>query len=219
MSSSRQMHSTWITWGCVSPSAQSDKYPRVSAQTTVVFDTTASGSNWNAAPATADVDGQSPAKRLLRADASGVQRASRARDYITLCRAGAFRVKVAVDVDNNIRWVRHINRNCSSRTRRHNRGVSCYFSGKCGIPSEAQLKEMRAPEQQTFYLVGTPKGKIHQHEKKWLDRPWQKVRDAVEVKLYEHEGELYVLAKSPGRQAKETSGASVCRACCAGCAP
>jgi transposase len=72
-----------------------------------------------------------------------------------------------------------------------------------GIPSEAQLKDLRAPERQTFYLVGTPKGKINQHERKWLDLPWQKVRDAVEVKLYEHEGELYVLAKSQGRQAKE----------------
>src|SRR5919109_469330 len=74
-----------------------------------------------------------------------------------------------------------------------------------GIPSEAVLKEMRAPERQTFYLVGTPKGKINQHEKKWLDLPWQKVRDSVEVKLYEHEGELYVLAKSGGRQAKENA--------------
>jgi hypothetical protein len=72
-----------------------------------------------------------------------------------------------------------------------------------GIPSEAILKEMRAPERQTFYLVGTPKGKINQHEKKWLDLPWHKVRDSVEVKLYQHEGELYVLAKSTGRQAKE----------------
>ncbi len=72
-----------------------------------------------------------------------------------------------------------------------------------GIPSEAILKEMREPERQTFYLVGTPKGKINQHEKKWLDLPWQKVRDSVEVKLYEHESELYVLAKSQGRQAKE----------------
>jgi transposase len=72
-----------------------------------------------------------------------------------------------------------------------------------GIPSEAILKEMRDPERQTFYLVGTPKGRIHQHEKKWLDLPWQKVRDSVEVKLYQHEGELYVLAKSEGRQAKE----------------
>src|SRR5438445_1111822 len=72
-----------------------------------------------------------------------------------------------------------------------------------GIPTEAVLKEMRAPERQTFYLVGTPKGRIQQHEKKWLDLPWQKVRDSVEVKLYQHEGELYVLAKSQGRQAKE----------------
>src|SRR5438270_1697459 len=64
---------------------------------------------------------------------------------------------------------------------------------------------MRAPERQTFYLVGTPKARINQHEKKWLDLPWQKVRDSVEVKLYEHEGELYVLAKSGGRQAKENA--------------
>jgi len=72
-----------------------------------------------------------------------------------------------------------------------------------GIPSEALLQEMRQPERQTFYLVGTPKGKINQHEKKWLELPWHKVRDSVDVKLYEHDGELYVLAKSQGRQAKE----------------
>jgi transposase len=72
-----------------------------------------------------------------------------------------------------------------------------------GIPSEAILAEMREPERQTFYLVGTPKGKINQHEKKWLDLPWQKVRDSVQVKLYEKDGELYVLAKSEGRQQKE----------------
>src|SRR5215469_5689152 len=72
-----------------------------------------------------------------------------------------------------------------------------------GIPSEAVLQEMRAPERRTFYLVGTPKGRIHQHEKKWLGLPWQKVRDSVDVKFYEHEGELYGLAKSSGRRAKE----------------
>ena len=72
-----------------------------------------------------------------------------------------------------------------------------------GVPTEEILKEMRKPERQTFYLVGTPKGRINQHEKKWLDLPWQKIRDSVEVKLYQHEGELYVLAKSEGRQAKE----------------
>ena len=31
------------------------------------------------------------------------------------------------------------------------------------------------------------------------------MRDSVEVKLYRHEGELYVLAKSSGRQAKENA--------------
>jgi transposase len=72
-----------------------------------------------------------------------------------------------------------------------------------GVPSEAILKEMREPERETFYLVGTPKGKINQHEKKWLDLPWQKVRDSVQVKLYQDGSELYVLAKSEGRQAKE----------------
>jgi transposase len=74
-----------------------------------------------------------------------------------------------------------------------------------GVPSEALLKTMREPEQQTFYLVGTPKSKINQHEKQWLDLPWQKVRDSVDVKLYQYEGELYVLAKSGGRQAKENA--------------
>jgi transposase len=72
-----------------------------------------------------------------------------------------------------------------------------------GIPTEEILAEMRSPERQTFYLVGTPKSKISQHEKQWLELPWQKVRDSVEVKLYTHENELYVLAKSEGRQQKE----------------
>src|SRR5882762_6953383 len=72
-----------------------------------------------------------------------------------------------------------------------------------GIPTEEILAEMRSPERQTFYLVGTPKSKISQHEKQWLDLPWQKVRDSVEVKLYTHQNELYVLAKSEGRQQKE----------------
>jgi len=54
-----------------------------------------------------------------------------------------------------------------------------------------------------FYLVGTSRSKIRQYEKKWLDLPWQKVRDAVEVKLFAEAGELYVLAKSEGRRAKE----------------
>src|SRR6202521_2553535 len=74
-----------------------------------------------------------------------------------------------------------------------------------GIPTEEILQEMRDPAREIFYLVGTPKGKIQEYEKKWLDLPWQKVRDSVEVKLFEQDGELYVLAKSEGRKAKETA--------------
>jgi pyruvate dehydrogenase complex dehydrogenase (E1) component len=40
-------------------------------------------------------------------------------------------------------------------------------------------------------------------EKKWLELPWQKVRDSVEVKLWSEDGELFVLAKSEGRREKE----------------
>jgi transposase len=72
-----------------------------------------------------------------------------------------------------------------------------------GIPTEEILEEMRASDREIFYLVGTPRSKVRQYEKKWLDLPWQKVRESVEVKLFAEAGELYVLAKSEGRRAKE----------------
>jgi transposase len=70
-----------------------------------------------------------------------------------------------------------------------------------GIPTETTLAQMR--ERNISYLVGTSKGRINQHEKKWLQLDWRQVRDSVQVKLYEHDQELYVLARSDGRQAKE----------------
>jgi transposase len=72
-----------------------------------------------------------------------------------------------------------------------------------GIPTEALLQEMRTSRQETFYLVGRSRAKVQQYEKRWLELPWQKVRESVEVKLFAQDGELYVLAKSEGRQAKE----------------
>jgi transposase len=74
-----------------------------------------------------------------------------------------------------------------------------------GIPTEAILAEMRDPARQVSYLVGTSKSKITQYEKQWLELPWQKVRDSIDVKLFATNGELYVLAKSTGRQGKETA--------------
>src|SRR5579864_32112 len=72
-----------------------------------------------------------------------------------------------------------------------------------GIPTEALLEEIRTSRQDTFYLVGTSRAKVKQYEKQWLELPWHKVRESVEVKLFAQDGELYVLAKSEGRQAKE----------------
>ena len=71
-----------------------------------------------------------------------------------------------------------------------------------GIPTEAILAEMRQAEQR-FYLVGTSKARVTKYEKHWLELPWHKVRDSVQVKLFSRDGELYVLAKSEGRQQKE----------------
>src|SRR5499427_4628981 len=72
-----------------------------------------------------------------------------------------------------------------------------------GIPTEEVLEEMRTAGREIFYLVGTPRSKVRQYEKKWLDLPWQRVRESVDVKLFTEGGELYVLAKSKGRRAKE----------------
>jgi transposase len=72
-----------------------------------------------------------------------------------------------------------------------------------GIPTEALLAQLRGSEREIRYLVGTPRGLLNKHEQALLDRPWQKVNEAVEVKLLPQDGEVLVLAKSGGRQAKE----------------
>jgi len=69
-----------------------------------------------------------------------------------------------------------------------------------GIPTEDVLAEMRASETPVSYLVGTPRGRLNQLEQTFLSRPWTAVRDSVQVKLVEHDGELYVLARSGARQ-------------------
>lgn len=74
-----------------------------------------------------------------------------------------------------------------------------------GIPTEEVLAEMRASDPPVQYLVGTPKGRLSKLEKDLLDQPWQQARAGVEVKLLPREGELYVLARSVDRVAKERS--------------
>ena len=72
-----------------------------------------------------------------------------------------------------------------------------------GIPTKVVLEEMRKPETPVDYLVGTPRAQLKQMEAKWLELPWRMVGDSVQVELMTEDGELYVLAKSEGRNARQ----------------
>jgi len=72
-----------------------------------------------------------------------------------------------------------------------------------GIPTEDILREMRLATTPTFYLVGTQRGRLTKLEKEFLQLPWARVKDSLEVKLLPQEGELYILARSDGRRKKE----------------
>src|SRR5262244_3431920 len=71
------------------------------------------------------------------------------------------------------------------------------------VPTEEVLAEMRAADPPVHYLVGTPKGRLTRLEKHLAAKPWQEARPGVQVKLLAQEGELYVLAQSHDRVAKE----------------
>src|ERR671918_395262 len=72
-----------------------------------------------------------------------------------------------------------------------------------GIPTEEVLEEMRQADPPVHYLVGTPKGRLNRLENQLLDKPWHHARPGVQVKLLAEQGELYVLAHSADRVAKE----------------
>src|SRR5882762_3697352 len=72
-----------------------------------------------------------------------------------------------------------------------------------GIPTEKTLEQMRAADPPVSYLVGTPKGRLNKLAKALLTRPWQVVRQGVDVKLLPLEQELYVFAQSHARIHKE----------------
>ena len=74
-----------------------------------------------------------------------------------------------------------------------------------GIPSEEALQQMRQSDPPISCLVGAPKGRLTKLEKDLADLPWEQVREGVEVKLLPREGELFVLAQSRDRVAKERS--------------
>ena len=70
-----------------------------------------------------------------------------------------------------------------------------------GIPTEEALAQMR--EEGIDYLVGTPRAMLTKLEDKLVDLDWTPANDQVDVKLLAEDNELYVLAKSQDRRAKE----------------
>ena len=72
-----------------------------------------------------------------------------------------------------------------------------------GIPTEEQLTALRTGDTPVKYLVGTSRAQVRKTQGKWETAPWTQVRDAVQVKLFQDQGELYVVARSDGRQQKE----------------
>ena len=72
-----------------------------------------------------------------------------------------------------------------------------------GIPTEESLALMRQAQTPVHYLVGTPKGRLNQLEKQFLELSWEQVRASVDVKLLQQSGEIYILARSQGRVHKE----------------
>jgi transposase len=72
-----------------------------------------------------------------------------------------------------------------------------------GIPTEEQLAALRAKAPEIKYLVGTPRARVKTTRSQWEALPWTQVRQSVEVKLFKEQDELYVVARSDGRQQKE----------------
>lgn len=74
-----------------------------------------------------------------------------------------------------------------------------------GIPTEATIKKMKDSVPPVNYLVGTPKGRLTELEKRFMDLSWEEARENVNVKLLTEEGELYILVESADRLNKERS--------------
>lgn len=70
-----------------------------------------------------------------------------------------------------------------------------------GIPTEEVLAQMR--DENIQYLVGTPRAMLNKLEYKLVELDWKQANDNVVVKLLAQDNELYVLAKSKDRRAKE----------------
>ncbi len=58
------------------------------------------------------------------------------------------------------------------------------------LPTEAALTQRRAADPPVNYMVGTPNGALTALEKELLDRPWEILREGVQVKLLPQDGKV-----------------------------
>jgi transposase len=73
-----------------------------------------------------------------------------------------------------------------------------------GVVSEENLEKVR--ERGGTYVVGTPRSRLKAFEAELLGQDWQQVRGQVDVKLRPgDDGDLYVIARSVKRRAKENA--------------
>ena len=70
-----------------------------------------------------------------------------------------------------------------------------------GIPTEQVLSDMR--DEGIHYLVGTPRAMLNKLQDRLVDLDWKQANENIVVKLLVDDNELYVLAKSRDRRAKE----------------
>jgi len=73
-----------------------------------------------------------------------------------------------------------------------------------GVVSEENLEKLR--NRHGTYVVGTPRSRLKDFEAQLLGQDWQQVRGQVQVKLRPgDEGDMYVIARSVKRRAKENA--------------
>ena len=70
-----------------------------------------------------------------------------------------------------------------------------------GLATEPNLAFLR--ERGQSFLVGTPRSKLNAFEAQLCTRDWQQIREHVEVKCVQQDGQTYVLARSRQRRLKE----------------
>jgi len=105
--------------------------------------------------------------------------------------------------DGNTRDVQSLERMMDQVEAKYGRARRTWVFDR-GVVSEENLAKLR--ERGGTYVVGTPRSRLKDFEADLLQQDWQQVRGQVEVKLRTgNDGDLYVIARSAKRRAKENA--------------